>query len=427
MRFDLLIKGGELVDPGAGLAGELDVAVTGGRVAAVDRAIPADSAARVIDAAGQYVTPGLVDLHTHVYDGATFWGIDPDPVAWRSGTTTWVDAGSAGAYTLAGLLDGVAARARARVLALVHISAVGLVAETGESTDLGRCDPDLCARVAGAHGDRVVGVKVRIDRQAVGEHGLEPLRRALDAAARCGRPVMTHIGRTPPDIDDVLGLLRPGDVVTHCATGQSMRLVDGDGRPRPAVLRARDAGVVLDVGHGAGSFSFEVAEALLAGGIAPDVISTDAHQRSVLGPMFDLPTCLSKYLCLGMSLPEVVRAATARPAEVVGRYPEIGSLRPGARADVALFRLDRGRFPLYDVHLAVREGTAMLRNTLTLIDGRPLPPLPPAPPAPWIETSPEQRALGDAVRAATAAALASLRDPEHFGTRRPPEPPGLHA
>ncbi len=418
-RFDLLISGGEVIDPGLDRAGRMDIAIADGQIAAIDRAIPAGSAASVIDATGQYVTPGLVDLHTHVYHGATFWGIDPDPVAWHTGTTTWVDAGSAGAYTMAGLRERIIGQARARVLAFLHISAIGLVAETGESANLRHCDAELCARLASEHGDLVVGIKARMDRNAVGGNGLEPLRRARQAAERCGRPLMTHIGWAPPTIEEVLALLRAGDILTHCTTAQTMRLLDDSGKVLPMVQRAREAGVVLDVGHGAGSFSFEVAEQLLAGGVAPDVISSDAHQRSVLGPMFDLPTCLSKFLHLGMPLPDVIRAATARPAQVIGRYPRLGSLRPGAYADIAMFRLERGRFPLYDTFLNMREATTVLRNTLTLVDGRPLPPLPPPPPAPWIDCSPAQRKLATTIRAATDAALADLRRPEQFGTRRP--------
>lgn len=394
MRFDLLIKGGEVIDPG-GAGGRRDVAVAGGRIAAVDANIPADTAAEVVEVGGCLVTPGLVDLHTHVYRGATFYGIDPDPVAWHSGVTTWVDAGSSGAFTFPGLRDFVAATASVRVLAMLHLSAIGLVAKTGESSNLAYLDQDLCARIVQRDRDLVVGVKVRIDGNATGGNGPEALRRARWVADRCEVPLMVHIGVAPVaagrptlGISEVLASMREGDVLTHCMTRQSIRLaevVGGRWHASGAAARARAEGIVLDVGHGAGSFSFEVAEALLEAGLPPDVISTDLHQHSVLGPVFDLPTCLSKFLSLGMSLPEVIRAATRRPAEAIGRFPELGSLRPGARADVAVFASEDGRFQFEDVHGERRIGRQRLRNTHTFVGGSLLPPSSPEAPAPWVE------------------------------------------
>jgi dihydroorotase len=391
-RFDLLIRGGEVLDPGAGLEGRLDVAVSGERVAAVDRDIPAESAREVVDATGQLVLPGLVDLHTHVYRGATYWGIDPDRVAWRTGVTTWLDVGSAGAYTLAGFREWIAERVRVRVRALLNISSIGLVAPNWELANLDHLDEDLCRRLVEGNRDLVLGVKVRMGTPTVGANGLEPLRRARRVAGACELPLMVHIAHGPPAIDEVVELMRPGDVLTHCSTGASMRVVDDDGRVSEAVRRAWEAGVVLDVGHGAGSFSWRSAEALLAAGIAPDVISSDVHAVSVLGPMFDLPTCLAKLLALGMPLRDVVRAATARPTEVLGMAGEVGTLQPGAWADVALFRLERGPVPLYDVDLEMREGRELLRNTLTLVGGRRLPPALPEEPPPWVPLTPGQRA-----------------------------------
>jgi len=392
VRFDLLIKGGEVVDPGAGYSGPLDVAIKRDRVAAVERDIPREAAFRVVDASGQLVTPGLVDLHTHVYQHCTYWGIKADPVASRTGVTTWLDVGSAGAMNLPGLREFIVKPAAVRIYALLNISLIGLTGPTYELANLAYCDVGLVQRLADLNRDLVLGVKARIDRDTVGANGIEPLRRARAAADACELPLMVHIAAGPPDIAEVLALLKPGDIVTHCSTGRSMKLVDEHGRILDLAKRAWDSGVVMDIGHGAGSFSFETAEALLAAGLKPDVISSDIHQLSVNGPMFDLPTCLSKFLALGMTLPEVIQAATARPAAVLG-LPDVGTLRPGARADVALFTLLPGRFPFYDVHMARREGTALLRNTLTIVGGRPLPPMPDEPMAPWIELTEEQRAL----------------------------------
>jgi dihydroorotase len=393
MKFDLLIKGGEVVDPSSGQNGRLDVAIKRNRIAAVERDIPIEAAARVIDADGQYVTPGLVDLHTHVYHHVTFWGIDPDPVAARSGVTTWLDVGSAGAFNWPGFREFIVKPAEVRIYGLLNISSIGLTAATGELANLDYCDVDLCCKLIELHRDLILGVKVRIDANTVRGSGIEPLRRARAAAERCDLPMMVHIGIGPPAVADVLALMRPGDILTHCFTGNSMRIIDERGRLLDAAKRAWDAGIIMDIGHGAGSFSFETAEALISAGYMPDVISSDIHQLSIHGPLFDMPTCLSKFLALGMSFPDVIRAATARPAEVLGLQHELGTLKVGALADLALFTIQQGHFPFYDVFMNMRAGTQLIRNTLTIANGRPLPRTPDAAPAPWIELSEGQRAL----------------------------------
>jgi dihydroorotase len=396
MQFDVLIKGGEVVDPASGRFGLLDVAIKRNRIAAIDANIPTDSAAQVIDASGQYVTAGLVDLHTHVYHGVTYWGIDPDPVAARSGVTTWLDVGSAGAYTVTGLREFVAKRAQARVYALLHISSIGLTAQSWEVSNLNYCDVALCCKLINQNRDWVLGVKVRIDGSTVGAQGIAPLTCAREAAERVGLPLMVHIGEAGPTISgiaSVLELMRPGDILTHCFTGRSMRIIDAKGNLLDAAKRAWESGVIMDIGHGAGSFSFETAETLIKQGYAPDVISSDIHQLSILGPCFDLPTCLSKFLALGLSFREVIERATVRPAQAMGLSDEIGTLKPGAYADVALFRIVRGDFTFYDIFMNPRTGHELIRNTLTLINGRVMPQRPDAPSAPWIELSDEQRLL----------------------------------
>jgi dihydroorotase len=386
VRFDLLIRGGEVVDPGGGREGRLDVAVRRGRIAAVDPDLPAESAYVVLDASGQLVTPGLVDLHTHVFHKVTYWGIDPDPVASRTGVTTWNDAGSAGAITLEGLREFVVRPAQARITAFLNISHIGLVADNHECATLEFLDVDLFRRIVDRNRDFVRGVKVRMGTPTVGDNGLEPLRRARRAADECDLPLMVHIAFGPPGIEDVLALMRPGDILTHCFTGLTMKIVDDEGRLYDFARQAWDSGVVMDIGHGTGSFSFETADALVAQGRLPDVISTDLHQLSVNGPAFDLPTCMSKFLHLGMHLRDVVRATTVRPAEVLGLDGGLGTLRPGSVADIALFRLLHGRFPLYDISGAVRESERLLVNTATIVGGRIFEPRPVDRPAPWAES-----------------------------------------
>jgi dihydroorotase len=400
---DLLLIGGDVIDPGGGHEGRLDVAVHDGRIAAVGPDLPR-AATTIVDVSGRLITPGLVDLHTHVWPGAGYWGVDPDPIAWHTGVTTWVDAGSAGAYTLAGLRDFAATR-RVRVAALLNIAGPGLAARTGEGRDLAGCDPDLAARTVAANRDLVRGIKVRIDAEAVGPNGVEPLRRGLAAAEASGVPVMVHIGTTPPPLDEVLDLLRPGDVLTHCASGLAEPLGG-------AALSAYERGVLFDLGHGSGAFAFDVAERQLAAGMRPHTISTDLHARSLYGPVFDLPTTMAKLLTLGLSLPEVVAAATVRPARALGL--DAGTLAVGAVADVAVWRVEEGAFEVVDAHRNARHAPLRLVNEATYAGGRRLPPAWPAPPPPWIPLTPGQRAAIDRrerdLRALLATPLVGLDD-----------------
>ena len=379
--YDLLFVGGEVLDPGGGHSGRSDVAVRDGRIAAVGAGLPRD-AGTVVDVTGRLVTPGLVDLHTHVQPGAGYWGVDPDPIAWYSGVTTWVDAGSAGAFTVDGLRAYAAGR-EVRVRALLNIAGPGFAARTGEGRDLENCDPGLAAGAIRAHRAFVRGVKVRVDADTVGANGVEPLRRGLAAAAACGVPVMVHIGTSPPALAEVLDLLRPGDIVTHCASGLAEPL-------GPAAVAAHGRGVLFDIGHGSGAFAFDVAERQIAAGLRPWSISTDLHARSLYGPVFDLPTTMAKLLAVGLPLAEVVAAATVRPARALGL--DAGTLAVGAPADVAVFRVDEGAFEVVDAHRQTRRAPLRLVNEGTYVGGRRLPPRLPVPPPAWIPLTAAQRA-----------------------------------
>jgi dihydroorotase len=406
MRFDTLIKGGQLVDPAQGCNGRFDVALAGGRVAAVDPEIPADAAYQVIDAAGRYVTPGLIDYHCHVFHDFTYWGVDPDTIGPRTGVTTWVDAGSSGAVMLPGFRKYIAEPALVDVRAFMNISYIGLVGPEFELRSMEYCDVDLFERIYSLHSDLIVGVKVRMGTPTVGDNGVKPLRAARLAAQRCELPVMVHIADAPPEIGEILELLEPGDIITHCFSGATMKLVDDDGNVLDAATRAVDAGVILDVGHGAGGMTFASAEAMISAGLRPHVISTDLHQMSHHGaavmssdagasafirvrddatPKFDLPSALSKFMAVGLTLEEVIESATARPAALIGRAGEVGTLAKGARADLAVFELETGSFTFRDVDGASRTGTERLVNVMTLISGREAERRPAAAPAPWVD------------------------------------------
>ena len=367
MTWDLLLTGG---DP-------FDVAVSDGLIAATGPGLPRD-AHSVVDLDGHLITPGLIDLHTHV--GPGYWGIEPDPIAWYTGVTTWVDAGTTGAFTFASLR---AKRTDVRVAALLNIAATGLAGRTGECRDLANCDVALAVDTIQRHRDLIHGIKVRMDRETVGDNGLEPLRRALDAAERTHVPVMVHIGAAPPLVDDVLDLLRPGDIVTHCASGIASPL-------GPALRSAVDRGVLLDIGHGSGGFAFDILERQLDLGIRPTTISTDLHARSLHGPAFDLPTTMAKLLACGLPLAEVVEAVTIRPARALG-LPG-GTLEVGAPADLAVFEVRHEDFEVTDAHLRTKRSPLRLTNLMTYAKGRALPPRLPAPVPGWIPLTDAQRA-----------------------------------
>lgn len=405
MRFDLMIKGGNVVDPGAGLSGRLDIGITGDRIVAVEADLPTESAWRVVDATGQFVTPGLVDLHTHIYRGVGFFGCDAESVAWRSGVTTWVDAGSSGGYTWPGFREFIIDTSRVRVFAFISMSYLGMAGlnydEYGaiETLDLG-----VLRRVVNANRDKIVGIKVRTGTGRTGNHGLEPLRRARAAADELDLRIMCHIASGPPATDEVLALLRRDDILTHTYTGQSQRLVDDTGQIPDVVWEARNRGIMFDIGHGSGSFSFESAEAMSRAGFWPDVISTDLHQVSLPGPnmidprvvevvarvkgdgtpQFTLLTAMSKLLYLGWALEDVIRATTATPAAIIEQGGALGTLRPGAYADVAILVIDEGEFELYDIDGNRRVGHQMLRNVRTLVGGQELPHKAVPSPPPWI-------------------------------------------
>ena len=351
MSFDLILKGGRVVDPSQQLDAVRDVAFAGGKVAAIGESLSGAKATR--DVKGRIVTPGLIDIHTHVYWGGTSLGIDPVALALRSAVTTLIDAGSAGAGNFLGFRRHVIEPSPIRILAYVNISFPGIFAFSkpvmvGESNDIRLLDASECVRIAREHQDLVVGVKVRVGGTASGPTGATPLYLALDAADELGMPMMAHLDRLPPARHEVLPFLRAGDVLTHCYRPFPNAPVKGDGRLRAEVLEARARGVLFDIGHGGGSFAFRTARAAMAHNFPPDIISSDAHSLSVDGPAFDQLVTMSKLLCLGMSLDDVVRASTETPARAI-RRPELGTLEVGSVGDASVLDLVGGEFDYVDV------------------------------------------------------------------------------
>jgi dihydroorotase len=348
-----MLKGGRVLDPSQGLDRIADVGFAAGKVAAVGENLQPDAATAVRDVRGLIVVPGLIDLHTHVYWGGTSLGIDAEDFCRRSGVTTAVDAGSAGPGNFAGFRRHVIDSNAVRILAFLHVSHAGIFAFSntvmvGESENLRLMDPVAAAAVAEANRDTIVGIKVRVGRHAGGDQGIAPLEVALQVAEEAGLPLMAHIDEPPPTYEEVLARLRPGDILTHAFRPFPNAPCTAQGALKAAVAAARRRRVLFDIGHGMGSFAFRTARAMLANGFAPDTISSDVHKLCIDGPAFDLATTMSKFLCLGMELGDVIKAATANAAFAL-RRPELGSLKPGLVGDATVLSVDEGSFDYVDV------------------------------------------------------------------------------
>jgi dihydroorotase len=371
--MDLILRNGHVIDPSQGLDGIMDVGFAGGKVAAIAPKIAAD-AAEVRDVSGLIVSPGLIDLHTHVYWGGTSLGIDAEEFCRTSGVTTAVDTGSAGPGNFMGFRRHVIEPSQVRILAYLHVSHAGIygfsnTVMVGESEDIRLMDPVTAAQVADANRDVIVGIKVRVGRHASGDQGIAPLDIALQVAEETGLSLMAHIDEPPPSYEEVIARLRPGDVLTHAFRPFPNSPATAQGTVKPAVLAARKRGVLFDIGHGMGSFAFKTARAMLANGFAPDTISSDVHALCINGPAFDQVTTMSKFLCLGMSLPDVIMCSTANAAFALKR-PELGSLKPGSVGDATLLSVEDGRFDYVDVVGEHLEGRQRIFSRGVVIKGR---------------------------------------------------------
>lgn len=371
MSADLVLQGGRVIDPSQGIDRVTDVAFAEGKVVAVGNGLSGDVTRNV---AGRIVTPGLIDLHTHVYWGGTSLGIDAEDFARRSAVTTCVDTGSAGPGNFAGFRRHVIEPSAIRILAYLHVSFAGIFAFSnrvmvGESHDIRLMAARDAVEVAQANQDLIIGIKVRIGRVASGPSGMAPLDVALQVADETGLPLMVHIDEPPPSYEAVVARLRPGDVLTHCFRPFPNAPMDRDGRVKREVLEAREHGVIFDIGHGKGSFGWKTARAMLAAGFAPDTISSDVHALCINGPAYDLVTTMSKFLLLGMDLPSVVAAATEAPARAL-RRPELGSLRPGSVGDASILTIAQGDFPFEDVLGETVTGGERIVAEAVVVNGR---------------------------------------------------------
>lgn len=374
-QYDLLIRGGRLIDPSQEISAARDIAVASGKVALIAETIDPALARHVLDARGMIVTPGLVDVHVHVYDGVAPLGIPADPNCIAKGVTTVVDAGSAGAHTFPGLRKYVIRMVDTRVYALLNISLLGQSTLStdnphGELLDLRYVNTRLAIRTIEENRDVILGLKIRLTGNITGPNDLKALALAREAADAVKLPIMVHIGGSYSPVPQIVGMLKKGDVITHSFRGGPGGIVDDRFRVLPDVRKAMERGVLLDVGHGAGSFSFDTAEKLLAQEIAPGTISSDVHQFNVNGPVFDLATTLSKFLFLKMPVEEVIRRATSNPAKTFGFPAGTGSLKVGTTADIAVFERREGRFEFTDSLGAKRTGHQKLIPVATVKGGK---------------------------------------------------------
>ena len=371
MRYDLLVKGGTVVDPSQGLHAVRDVALSEGKVAAVESGIPEGQATEVVNATGLIVTPGLIDLHVHAYWGVCCYGIEPDASNIAKGVTTALDCGSAGARTFPAFRKYVLQRSDTRVFALLNISAMGMIStEIGELFDERWASVNEAVQAGRQNRDLVLGIKVRLSKNVTeNSDKIELLKRAVEAGEALGMFVMVHVGDADMPLNRLTDMLRPGDVVTHSFRHQG-GVVGVDRHVLDGVREARERGILFDVGHGAGSFSFDTAERALSEGFAPDNISSDISLVSIEGPVFDLLTTLSKFIHLGLSLDEVIRLSTVTAAGIMGMAGRLGSLQVGAEGDVAVLRLDEGKFTFTDAEGVSVEGGQRLGHVHTVKGGR---------------------------------------------------------
>ena len=378
-RYDILIKNGEVMDPSRSFRQKADLAVVEGKIAAIEPEIPAALGLDVIDAKGLYVTPGLVDLHTHCAHDMTDLSVEAEPIAAKSGVTTWVDAGSFGPDQVKGFGRFIVAPAQVRKFGFVHLYANLRNPDVDVVQYVRRGKKQTAAAVL-ENRDFVLGVKVYVGFNMNGKYSLEFLKIARELGEEFKFPIMAHISFAPPQTTEVMNLMRAGDIVTHCYNAHSIGILEktdpredvfaSTGKLKAGVREARGRGVLFDVGHGAGSFNFGAARAALEAGFPPDTISTDIYAASVNGPVFDLPTTMSKMLYLGMSFEDILLRVTANPARIVNRLPGMGTLAIGAPADVALLAIEDGQFQLVDSQRNIVSAQKRIVSRLTICRGR---------------------------------------------------------
>lgn len=374
MKYDLLLSGGDVIDPGAGLRGVMDVGIAGGKIVEVGPNLSAKDARREISAKGKLVCPGLVDMHAHVMVNGHDMGPNTDRICQCSGVTTLCDAGSAGSANFAGLRQLLDGPVRTRVRALVNLSAIGITGTSrgGELQHFPYADPEGCARTIMENPDIAFGVKLRFGPNLVWEYSAEPVKLARKAADMAGGvPMMMHITDSPIPLPALVEHMRPGDIVTHCYHGRAHGIMGQEKQfLLPEIVEAQKAGIIFDCAHGRNHFNFRMIERALDQGFMTDTISTDLTMTTATqGPVWDLPTTITKLLHFGMTLEDCILRTTTNPAKIMGYAGTVGTLKPGANADVALFELRDGAWDLRDSDGDTITVKRRLLNQMTIKDG----------------------------------------------------------
>ena len=340
--FDLLLTGGTVLNPATKLNQKLDVGVTGDRITAMQANLPRDSAKNTLDVTGCYITPGLIDFHVHSYWGVNPYGCKLDSLCLATGVTTTMDAGSSGPVNFLGFRKLVYEQSKTRMLGFIALAQHGVLNTPGELLNLGFADSEGAAETVGNNRDIGVGIKLRLHKKSIGENSREALRLALKAGEATRTPIMVHVGDTAIGMDEIAETLRPGDIITHCYTPQRPSIIDNAGKVLPEVRRAKERGVIFDVGHAGGHFDFTLVERAMGDGVLPDIISSDLHSRLAqpgFGVVGDLPTTMTKFLQLGLSLEQIIANCTVNAARAVGWHDRIASLEVGREADMAVLQL----------------------------------------------------------------------------------------
>lgn len=376
-KYDLVIKNGLLFDSELKIIKNSDLAIKDNLIVSISSSIDTDDATEFIDISNKYVLPGLIDLHVHVWWGVAHLSVEVDKTSLGRGVPLVVDAGSSGSNTVDGFKRYVIDQSESKILAFLNISGMGqLDNDIGELEDIRWARVSEAVTAAKSHKDFIVGIKVRLSNHIAGANDLIALERSLEAAEHLEMPLMIHIGDTKHSLDSIIGKLRKGDVVTHSFHGRKKGIIDNNGKVIDVVRDARSRGVNFDVGHGAGSFSFDIAEKALEDGFPPDTISSDLHKYNINSPVFDLATTMSKYLHMGLSLEEVFSMSTISPARILNISENFGILKENTEANITVLKEEKGSFNFRDAMGGERLGTKRLVPDLLVWGGKIHPILP---------------------------------------------------
>lgn len=384
--YDLLIKSGRVIDPAQNIDDKLDIAISGDKIAKVAKDIPLRESQRVVDAKDRIVTPGLIDMHCHVYDSISKIGVEPDDAGVKQGVTTVVDGGSAGQATFGGFPKYVIPASRTTVFCFLHLSSLGL-SIMPELRDRGEIDLDAIAATIETNRGLIKGIKLRLVGNLVASTGVEVVKIAKKTAKRFGLPIMVHIGDrnkqvSPTLTKEFLPLMEPGDILSHVFTAQHGSILRPDGTILPELREAMQKGVVLDVAQGRSNFSFEVARKGMAQDILPTTLSTDLILPSLTDIVYGMTVTMSKFMALGLDLKQVIEMATINPARAISTEDRRGSLKPGMDADVSILELLSGTWKLEDSEQQTLEATKLIAPTMTIKSGQLIPAQPVAQPQP---------------------------------------------